>query len=215
MAGPNDGFLRSVPSDTDLDDGRLYDPTLADGVGGTVTGTLSLTTDNATLVASASAVVTGVLAASLAAATLNADADAVVTATLAATLDAATLVGDADATVAATLSATLDAATLLGSATVSAAAAVAIDPGGFRGGGAPMQFWKVKPKPKAPTPKPVYVPRESKPRQAAPALRPTDTRRIRVKAGELKGLSIDVHGVDAEDDVAFMALLVALLAEEE
>lgn len=28
----NDGFLRTVPSDTDVDDGRLYDPTVADAV---------------------------------------------------------------------------------------------------------------------------------------------------------------------------------------
>lgn len=32
MAG-NDGFLRPVPSDADSDDGRLYDPTVADGAG--------------------------------------------------------------------------------------------------------------------------------------------------------------------------------------
>lgn len=43
MAGAHDVFLRSVPSDANQHDVRLYDPTVADSGGGAINGTAAQT----------------------------------------------------------------------------------------------------------------------------------------------------------------------------
>lgn len=72
MAG-NDVFLRSVPSDSDLDDVRLSDPTVAGGGGGVVAD-FAQTIAAFSLSADADVIVGGALAESIGAFTLAAEA---------------------------------------------------------------------------------------------------------------------------------------------
>lgn len=80
------------------------------------------------------------------------------------------------------------------------------------GGGGDMQFTPTTLPPiKIPPPR---FSRESKPVNYQRPTKRGDTRTIRVTSGPLKGKTLEVNGVQDDDDESFIALLIALLAEE-
>jgi hypothetical protein len=80
------------------------------------------------------------------------------------------------------------------------------------GGGGDMQFTPTTLPPiKIPPPR---FSRESKPVNDRLPTKRGDTRTIRITSGPLKGKTLEVNGVQDDDDESFIALLIALLAEE-
>jgi hypothetical protein len=106
----NDIFLRSVPSDADQDDIRLYDPTVAD-TGGTINATANQTLDNVTQAATAQVIISATASQTIEAVTQSVNADLLVQATASQTLDNITQSASADLLVQAAASQTIDAIT--------------------------------------------------------------------------------------------------------